>query len=141
MSEKPVIDGLRVDRGASMLARWRAERSGAAVFTRLDDSPRDRRGETRRAARLKWGKALDASDRFLCECVLSNRTSEGACLRLARNVTLPQRFQLYEDDSGALFDAQIVWRRGGEIGCRLARTPTPDKAGVAWRMRSRYYAM
>lgn len=141
MAEKTQLDGMRVGRGFSMLARWRAERSGAATFTRLADAPGDRRGENRRAVRLQWGKALDCADRFLCECVLSNRTRDGACLRLARNITLPQKFQLYDDDSGALFDAQVVWRRGAEIGCRLSRAPTRNKPRLAQRMRGQYYAM
>lgn len=141
MSEKPVLEGVRLDRGMSMLARWRAQRAGAATFMRLDDAPRERRREQRRAMRLKWGKTLDAADRFLCECVISNRNSGGACLRLARNITLPQKFQLFEDDKGELFDAQVVWRRGAEIGCRLSRTPTQDKARVVRRMRERYYAL
>lgn len=139
--EKPVLDGVRLYRGMSMLARWRAQRSGEATFTRLEDAPRDRRGEKRRIAHLKWGKALDCADRFLCECVLSNRTRGGACLRLARNITLPQKFQLYDDDSDEIFDAQVIWRRGGEIGCRLSLTPRTDKAPVARRMRERYYAL
>jgi hypothetical protein len=141
VSEKLQLDAVRVDRSFSTLARWRAERSRAATFMRLGDAPGDRRGEKRRTARLKWGKALDCADRFLCECVLNNRTSEGACLRLARNITIPQRFQLYEDDSGEIYEAQVVWRRGGEIGCRLAPAPTENKPRVAQRMRGQYYAM
>ena len=141
MDDGPELEAVRLDRGASALARWRATRSGAATFARLEDAPADRRNEKRRVARLRWGKALDRADRFLCECVVSNRTSDGACLRLTRNVVLPQRFQLFEDDTGALFDAQVVWRRGAEIGCRLARAPTQDKARVARRMLSRYYAI
>ena len=90
---------------------------------------------------MKWGKALDCADRFLCECVLSNRTIDGACLRLTRNITLPQRFQLFEDDSGALFDATVVWRRGAEIGCRLSPAPILGKIDIVRRMQGRYYAM
>lgn len=141
MSDRPVLEGVRIDRDLNMLARWRAERHGAATFTRLEESPSDRRNEKRRSARLRWGKALDGADRFLCECLVNNRTRGGACLRLARNVTLPRKFQLYEDDSGELYEAQVVWRRGAQIGCRLSLTPKPDKADVARRMRSRYYAM
>jgi len=141
VKEKPVIEGLRLDRGMSMLSRWRAKRGGAATFIRLADEPRDRRRERRRITHLKWGKALDCADRFLCECVMCNRTTGGACLRLARNIVLPTKFQLFDDDSGAIFDAQVVWRRGGEIGCRLSLSPNSDKTRLARRMRQRYYAL
>jgi len=141
VTEKPVLEGVRLDRGMSMLSRWRAQRSGAATFMRLEEAPRDRRREQRRGAHLKWGKTLDRADRFLCECVFANRTSGGARLRLARNIALPQKFQLYEDDSGNIFDAQIVWRRGGEIGCRLSRAPKQDKTRVVRRMQERCYAL
>lgn len=123
------------------LARWRAAKRHDASYVRLGDAPSDRRGEKRRGARLRWGKALDESDRFLCECVIVNRTHGGASLRLTRNVAAPLKFQLYDDDSGAIFAAQVVWRRGGEIGCRIALEPTPGKARVAQRMRAAYYAL
>ena len=141
MSGEEVLEGVNVEGGLSALARWRAQRKGVATFARLGDAPPERRREKRRDARLRWGKALDGADRFLCECVVADQARGGVRLRLARNIPLPQRFQFFDDVSGDVFAAQIVWRRGVEVGCRLARAPAPDKAQVARRMRSRYYGL
>lgn len=143
MGEKPheptIIDAVAISPGISALARWRALRQGAATFARLSDAPRDRRGDLRRKARLRSGKALDERDRFLCDCVIADRSADGACVRLARNVALPQKFRLYDDVAEALFAATVVWRRGADIGCRLS--PAPGKAQVVRRMRAPYYAL
>lgn len=141
MSDDDVLEGVRVGGGLSTLAQWRAHRRGLATFSRLDDAPPERRRERRRGARLRWGKALDGADRFLCECVVADHASGGARLKLARNIALPQRFQFFDDASGAVFAAQIVWRRGVEVGCRLSRAPTPGKTGLVRRMLSACYAL
>lgn len=134
-----ILEGVRVN-SVSALARWRSQRSGSATFARLADSSPERRSERRRDARLKWGKTLDVADRFLCECLIADRTSGGARLKLTRSLSLPARFYLYEDDGGAVFSAAVVWRRGREIGCRLSLAPLA-KRDIVRRMRSRYYAL
>jgi hypothetical protein len=40
-----------------------------------------------------------------------------------------------------LFAAQIVWRRGSDLGCRISLSPLRDKAFVVERMKARYYAL
>ncbi len=139
MSTDHFLDGVRLASGA--LARWRAQRCRVVTYARLHDTEPERRKELRRAARLKWGKALDCADRFLSDCLVADRTDDGARLKLLRNVSPPQRFYFYEDESGGLFLARIVWRRGGEIGCRLSDATTLDKERLKRRMRSRYYAL
>lgn len=134
-----ILEAARLKGGAS--PRSRACNRGVAWFHRLADENVDRRVAPRRAQRLNWGKALDAADRFLCDCLIADRTQAGARLRLARNVVPPPAFQLFEEASGAIYAARIVWRRGSEIGCRLSRAPTPGKAQAARRMRSRNYAL
>lgn len=135
-----ILEAIRLSDGVAALARWRARRNGAPTYKRLADVV-ERRRAPRRQARLAWGKALDDADHFLCECLVADRTKGGARLRLARNVSLPPRFQFFDDASGALYCAQIVWRRGFEIGCRLAVQSTRNKLQVERRMRSRYYAL
>lgn len=141
LDEKTIIDAVALAPGMSALARWRALRQGAPTFARTAESPCERRGESRRKARLRSGKALDERDRFLCDCIIADRSIDGACVRLARNIVLPQRFQLYDDVAGALFAAVIVWRRGAEVGCRLSRAPMPGKTQVVRRMSAPYYAL
>lgn len=134
-----VLEAMRLQ-GVSALMRWRAGR-GAPTYRRLADANVDRRGAPRRIARLKWGKALDPADRFLCDCVIADRGEGGARLRLARNVVLPPLFQFFDEDSGEIYAARIVWRRGIEIGCRLSWSATSGKTQAVRRMKSRYYAI
>lgn len=141
MAARTVLDGVRLHAGMSALARWRLGQSAAATFERLSDAAPERRREKRRGARLNWGKALDPSGRFLCDCRVVNRTRDGLRLRLARKVALPAHFHFFDDVDGALFAARICWRRGDEVGCRLSPSPLRDMAGVAQRMQSRYYAL
>lgn len=141
MAVKSDIEGIRLGIGVSALARWRARRSGAPTFERLSDAAADRRREKRRDVRLNWGKALDLSDRFLCDCRVVDRAPGGVRLRLARMIAAPTRFHFFDEAEGALYAAQVVWRRGAEIGCRLSMSPLRGKAHVARRMSGRYYAV
>ena len=146
-----LIVGVRLDRRPSSarfdaLARLGVVSGGAAnggdaTYVRLGDAAADRRLEPRRSAHLRWGKALDERDRFLCDCIIGNRTPAGACVKITRNVAIAKKFQLYEDDSSALYEAYLVWRRGTELGCRLSREATHGKERVILRMRSAYYAL
>ena len=136
-----VLEGRRLHLQRSLLARWRAGKSEGVAYFHISDAPSERRREARRPRRLRWGKTLDADDRFLTECLVVNRTIGGARLHLARNIVLPTRFQLFEDDAGVISGAEVVWRRAHEIGCRLALTPTPGKQSIVDRMRARYYAL
>jgi hypothetical protein len=101
----------------------------------------ERRQDRRRGVRLNWGKALDASDRFLCECLVVNRSRGGARVRLARRIGLPLRFHFFDDAEKALYDARVVWRQGDLVGCRLALSPLRNKQEVVKRMSGRYYAV
>jgi hypothetical protein len=141
MADKLVMDGVRLHAGLSALSRWRLRRDNAPLFERLADAAPDRRRDRRRAVWLTWGKALDLSDRFLCDCRIVDRAKGGARLRLARNIAPPLRFQLFDEAEGGIFAAQLVWRRGNEIGCRLSPAPLRDKAHVAQRMKGGYYAL
>ncbi len=141
MSERLIIEAARLDQGGSALARWRAGKNNDASFMRVADAPADRRGKRRRSARLHSGKTLDRKDAFLCDCAIRDRTEGGARLTLARNIATPAQFLLYEDDSGDVYAAQVVWRRGADIGCRLSLAPLIGKAHVAQRMKTRCYAL
>lgn len=141
MSEEPVLEGRRLHRQRSLLSRWRTERDIYVDYRHLSDTTSDRRRENRRPCRLRWGKALDLHNLFLTECLVVNRTLGGARLRLARNIVVPPRFQLFEDDTGDISAADVVWRRAHDLGCRLAPTPSQEKRATIDRMRARYYAL
>jgi len=141
MVERPLLEGARLTGASSVLTRWRLRRNGAVIYDRTDPTPADRRREKRRIVRLNWGKALDGGDRFLCDCLIVNRGEGGVRLRLARALVVPARFQLFDDADGLLYAARLVWRRGQEVGCRLARVPTAGKPHVIRRMKGPYYAL
>lgn len=141
MNDANLLDDRRLHRQRSLLSGWRTERNDCVDYSGLFDKPVDRRRESRRPRRLRWGKALDADNRFLTECPVVNRSLGGACLRPAGNIILPARFQLFEDDTGGISVAEAVWRRKREIGCRVAITPSREKQAIIDRMRARYYAL
>lgn len=101
----------------------------------------ERRRARRRGVRLTWGKALDASDRFLCECLVVNRSQGGARLRLTRKVALPNVFHYFDDTERAIYVAQVVWRQDDIVGCRMGLSPLRGKEDVVARMSSPYYAI
>ena len=101
----------------------------------------ERRGEKRRIQRLNWGKTLSINEIFLCECVISNLTSKGAGLHLMRQVYIPRFFLLYVDISCALYEAELIWRNGATLGCKLAVSLQGARSPVIRRMQARYYGL
>lgn len=137
MPDKCTSECVHPPAGAAALSRWRARLVKAAPSERLAE----RRRHKRRGVRLNWGKALDISDRFLCDCVVLNRSQGGARLRLARKIGLPAAFHFFDDSESALFAGAVVWRKGDVIGCRLTPEPLRGKGEVVKRMSGRYYAL
>ncbi len=101
----------------------------------------ERRSHKRRIYRLNWGKILSPHYDFLSESIIANFTSQGACLRIMRDVDIPHSFLLYWDNSEAVFEGVIIWRMGPELGARLATTPDRERSAVARRMREKYYGL
>ena len=102
----------------------------------------DRRAGARQRTRLRSGKIVDGSGRFLTECLIANRSSIGGLLRLARTAMLPARILLFDDQSGEVLPAAVVWRRTGEAGVRfLPPDPSEHHRAVADAMRRKFYAM
>ena len=83
------------------------------------DSPADKRAMRRRRTRLRSGKVIDGANRFLIECAIHDRSDEGARLRLANNIGLPDEIRLFDDEQRSLSPARIIWRKGQEIGIRF----------------------
>lgn len=130
-----------MDAGASALTRWRARRRGVIVFERIGESSPERRCDKRRRTRFAWGKALDDSGRFLCDCLIADRSVGGARVLLARRVALPRAFRLFDDGDGRIYGAAVVWRRESEVGCRLFDAPSDGRARAERRMGARLYAV
>ncbi len=123
---------------SSALARWRARPRKELACRPITAERRDGK---RRGVRLAWGKALDRSDRFLCDCHVVNRSPGGARLRLARKIALPAAFHFFDDGEGAIYAAEVAWRQGEVVGCRLALAPLRGMGEFVKRMSGRYYAV
>jgi hypothetical protein len=131
--------------GSPTRARFLAEalaRSGQVAYWAAPTRAREPRGGTRARARLRSAKILDASHRFLSECRVHDSSTGGLRLALQRNVGLPQRLLVHDDESGDVRAATLVWRRGAEVGVRWAGEPTrPLKRSECFALKERYYAM
>ncbi|MGD0763618.1 MAG: PilZ domain-containing protein [Roseiarcus sp.] len=80
---------------------------------------RDLRSEPRARTRLRSAKLFDQRNKFLVECSIFDRSNHGARLKLFAVTVLPARFRLYDEGCKQLFDAQIAWARGQDVGVRL----------------------
>ena len=78
----------------------------------------EKRASTRRRLRLRSGKLLDTHNKFLCECLVRDRSGHGLCLVLARNIGLPARCRLYDDETGSLNAITTIWRRRDRSSAR-----------------------
>jgi hypothetical protein len=90
------------------VAYWVAD---AAPATRTD-----KRSHSRARTRLRSGRILDSRNRLLAEASLHDRSSTGWRLRLLEDVPLPPRFRFYDDEQRRAFDADLIWRRGRDVG-------------------------
>ena len=103
----------------------------------------EKRTSERRRSRLRSAKLLDLNNRFICECLVHDRSSSGLCLKLMRNIGLPGRCRLYDDETGEVLVVSTVWRRGEMLGLRFCATtePAPIKESLRAALRGRYYAI
>jgi hypothetical protein len=109
----------------------------------VDAAPREKRSSARRRLRLRSAKLLDAKNAFLCECLVHDQSSQGLCLKLMKNVGLPARCHLYDDETEAVSVITTIWRRGAMIGVRynLLAAPVSLKPSDRAALRGRYYAV
>jgi hypothetical protein len=107
------------------------------------EKPIEKRSSARRRLRLRSGKLLDAHNKFLCECLVRDRSGQGLCLVLASNIGLPARCRLYDDETGTLSAITTVWRRRSLVGVRYCFTakPVAIKESDRSALRGRYYAV
>lgn len=102
----------------------------------------DKRNRPRQRTRLRTGKILDARGQFQTECLIYDRSDTGGRLRLPADIALAASIQLYEDQSAALLQADIVWREKRNIGIRFrAFVATPRTRALEAEMQRRFYAV
>ena len=107
------------------------------------DAPSEKRLSARRRLRLRSAKLLDTQNAFICECLVRDQSAHGLCLKLMKNVGLPARCHLYDDETGVINVVATMWRRDTLLGVRYCPTATPVtmKASDLAALRDRYYAV
>jgi PilZ domain-containing protein len=103
----------------------------------------DRRRDPRRRARLRSVKLLDGAYRFLCEGSIRDRSPEGFCLALARDIALPHKLAVHIDETAQVRDAKVIWRRGSTVGIRVGEAAPADalRPSDSYALKERYYAI
>ncbi len=96
----------------------------------------------RRRTRLRSGKVVGADGQFVAECLIANRSAQGGLMRLPPRLALPARILVYDDQSGDLLAATVVWRRDRDVGLRFG-APERDARfrAIADSMRRKFYAV
>jgi hypothetical protein len=105
--------------------------------------PREKRTDARRRLRLRSAKLLDSQGVFICECLVRDQSARGLCLKLMKNIGLPARCILYDDETRSLDAVSTVWRRDSLLGVRYCEgaTPVSIKPSDRTALRGRYYAV
>jgi hypothetical protein len=107
------------------------------------EAPKEKRSMARRRVRLRSGKLLDPHNRFICECLVRDQSAQGLCILLAKNIGLPARYLLHDDDTGWVEAVPTMWRRGALLGVRYCTVAKPIalKASDRAALRGKYYAI
>jgi hypothetical protein len=105
--------------------------------------PSEKRAGARRRLRLHSAKLLDSQGAFICECLVRDQSKQGLCLKLMKNIGLPARCILYDDETRSLNAVMTVWRRDSLLGVRYCETVAPIaiKPSDRTALRGRYYAV
>lgn len=147
------LDGVRGQgrRDDRRYARALAQRGLVAYFVvepARDEKPgnasrRDHRAAGRKRTRLRSAKILNSANKFVCECLIHDRSASGLRLTLAQNLGLPARFRVHDDELGEVDVVETVWRRGAVLGVRysqafgLVSVKPSDRAAL----RGQFYAI
>lgn len=78
--------------------------------------PHEKRRERRYGTHLRDGRIYDSQQRFICHCVVRDRSNNGARLLLPKNMTTPNLICFFDEERRELFRAEVRWRQDREIG-------------------------
>ena len=102
----------------------------------------DKRTYERRRTRLRSGKVADRDGKFLTECLIYDRSPNGARLRVTTSTPVPDRVLLFDDELNSLSAATVAWRRSNEVGVRFMLVFDADLARrVTRKLSGKYYAV
>ena len=92
---------------------------------------------------MRSAKLIDGANAFLCEAMIQDRSVGGMRLLLSRNIGLPARIGVHDDESEEIVTASLAWRRGQTVGVRIqqAGPPAPMKPAQLVALRGHYYGI
>ena len=92
---------------------------------------------------MRSAKVLDARNNFLCDALVQDRSADGMRLLLGRNVGLPSRFGIHDDETGEILTVLTAWRRGQALGVRVMHNipPPPLTRSQSAALKGRYYGV
>jgi hypothetical protein len=82
----------------------------------------------RQRVRLRSARILDHEGRFICDCMIHDRSSSGLRLKLHERLTLPRHGVIRLDETGAAHAMEIAWQRDTLAGVRLLGQAWPTKS-------------
>jgi hypothetical protein len=83
----------------------------------------DKRKITRRRV-LKVGKIVFADGMRVIDCTIRDLSKDGARLLIGSTIGVPDNFFLYEQSTGMLYPASIVWRQPKTLGIKFDGEPS-----------------
>ncbi len=86
----------------------------------------ERRRTSRHRTRLRSAKIIDPAGVVVTDCLVHDLSARGGRLRLPPGIMLPRVIQIYDDQTGHLHRATVLWRRERDAG--VAFEPPRDDA-------------
>ena len=105
--------------------------------------PINRRKAPRRRTRLRSGKVCTLNSLFIADCLIFDRSQQGARVRLAGRQPLPERVKFFDDELQMLHVARVVWQRDNEAGLAFLQDDnhTACRTREVAMLRGKYYAL
>lgn len=100
-----------------------------------------RRRANRVSTRLKPGKLLSPEGRFLADCAITDRSGNGARVRVFGGVDLRPQMILFDETETRAWAAQLAWDEGSEAGLKFLSDSRPVPDEIVHRIAGRYYAV
>jgi hypothetical protein len=86
----------------------------------MSEKRRQRRGRVLKEGRI----VLNDSSTALIDCIIRDRSESGAKLRVPAPTALPKTFGLLCVTEGLVYPAEVMWRRGDDLGVAFVGDPS-----------------
>ncbi|WP_152046107.1 PilZ domain-containing protein [Aureimonas psammosilenae] len=128
---------MRSNRQAGPVIDWRK------FFTSPSRSPlAERRRERRNRTRLRPGKVVGEDQRFLADCTILDRSSNGLRVRCFGPIENgDDKVAVFDENEGILLSGRIAWSRDSEIGIDVEGDGKPADDATRRRLSGPYYAV